>query len=100
MVKFPGNFLLGLASCNINTTSLMEGLSAGFLLVQSSAILSSWIISSLTDMHVAPAFPSKISRMPSLFFIFDLTQSTMLLPSPNSGSTDLLPLSNSISTTP
>ncbi|KAG6782065.1 hypothetical protein POTOM_011453 [Populus tomentosa] len=66
----------------INTTSLIDGQSAGFRLVHSKAILSICIISSLTDAIDAPASLSKMSFIPSLAFIFDLTQSTMLLPSP------------------
>nr|GMD00576.1 QWRF motif-containing protein 7 [Ipomoea batatas] len=94
------NFLLGLASCNIDTTSRIEGRSAGFRLVHSNAILSSNIISSRTRGQDAPAFLSNTSVTPSLTFNLDLTQSTMLLPSPNSGSIDLFPVKTSINTTP
>ncbi|KAF7836354.1 QWRF motif-containing protein 7 [Senna tora] len=74
--------------------------SAGFRLVQSNAILSICIISSFTDVHPAPAFLSNMSLIPSLLLILDLTQSTMLFPSPNSASTDRFPLKISINTTP
>nr|GMC92947.1 QWRF motif-containing protein 7 [Ipomoea batatas] len=94
------NFLLGLASCNIDTTSRIEGRSAGFRLVHSNAILSNNIISSRTRGQDAPAFLSNTSVTPSLTFNLDLTQSTMLLPSPNSESIDLFPVKTSINTTP
>lgn len=50
------NFIFGLVSCSINTTSLKEGISVGFFLVQSNAILiivssPPWLRSTLLQYH-------------------------------------------------